>query len=56
MARADRPASSRIVAQVFRNTCDVTQAKPAVPLAILSSREVLLGSRQPLSASGKRGP
>jgi hypothetical protein len=28
-ARADRPPSSKIVAQVFRKTCDVTHEKPA---------------------------
>src|SRR5215207_969674 len=55
MSRADRPASSRMVAQVFRNTCDVTQAKPAVARAVRRSREVLLGSRHPPTESGKSG-
>lgn len=56
MARADNPASSKIVAQVFRNTCEVTQVKPAVPRAVRRSRDVLLGSRQPPNASGNTGP
>jgi hypothetical protein len=53
MSRADRPASSKIVAQVLRKTCEVTQVKPAVPLAVRRSRDVLLGSRQPPTESGK---
>jgi len=56
MARADNPASSKIVAHVLRNTCEVTQVKPAGPRAVLRSRDVLLGSRQPPKASGNNGP
>ncbi len=55
MSRADMPASSKIVAQVFRKTCDVTHVKPAVPRAVLRSRDVLLGSRQPPIESGNSG-
>jgi NADPH:quinone reductase-like Zn-dependent oxidoreductase len=34
MSRADIPASSKIVAQVFRKTCEITHVKPAVPRAV----------------------
>jgi hypothetical protein len=56
IARADKPASSRIVAHVFRNMWEVTQVKPAVPRAVRRSRDVLLGSRQPPNESGNTGP
>jgi hypothetical protein len=36
MSRADIPASSKILAQVFRKTCDVTHVMPAVPRAVLA--------------------
>ena len=36
-------------------TCEVTQAKPSLPRASRRARRVLLGSRNPPSASGKTG-
>ena len=56
----DRPGRQARLIQDRRTglpeTCDVTHVKPAVPRAVRRSREVLLGSRQPPSASGKSGP
>jgi hypothetical protein len=42
-----RPASSRIVVVVFRNTCVVIQENSTTPRALRNALRALLGSRKP---------